>query len=212
VTAKAPKALSISIAFLLVAIFSAAQDAKPKTFSADFGLTSPKNEKLMTGRYYFAPPHVRIDMHDVQHNVSAIAIIDYEKNVILAILPQWHSYTEEPFDLKSQGPDGSMAGPDFVAANPCAGHPNWKCKKTGIDTLEGRKCDVWEIMTNDPDADGTEWIDQELSFPIKYRRADGMSIEYTNIQAGQQPSPSLFQVPPGFLKEAPKASRKLQPK
>jgi hypothetical protein len=204
------KVFAVWMSVLVIPILAAAQGAKPKTFSADFDLTSPKNDKLMTGRFYFAPPKVRIDMNDVQNKVSAVVILDYDKNSLIAILPQFHTYTETSIDPKSS-PEGSIAGPDFVSADPCAGHPEWKCKKTGIDTLEGRTCDVWDIMTNDSDHD-TEWIDQKLSFPTKYRRADGTSLEYTNIQEGQQRARSLFQVSPGYRKLSSKVDPKPQPK
>jgi hypothetical protein len=206
VTAKFLKTFAICIPIVLVAIVANAQDAKPKTFSADFTLTSPKSDKLMTGRFYFAPPKARIDINDVQNKASAAVILDYDKNSLIAILPQFHTYTETSIDPKNS-PEGSMGGPDFLAADPCVHHADWKCKKTGIDTLDGRKCDVWDIMANDSDHD-TEWVDQKLNFPIKYRRADGTSLEYTNIQEGQQPAPSLFQVPAGYRKNTPNGGSK----
>ena len=82
---------------------------------------------------------------------------------------------------------------------PCAGHDNWSCKKLGPETIAGRQCDVWEIVT-DKNGTITAWMDPKLNFPIKSKTADGYIMEYTNIQEGQQAAPSLFQVPPGYQK------------
>jgi hypothetical protein len=44
-------------------------------------------------------------------------------------------------------------------------------------------------------------VDQKLNFPIKYRQADGTTLEYSNIHEGQ-PDASLFQIPSGYQKSA----------
>jgi hypothetical protein len=210
VTAKVLKSFSMCVFFVLATIIAAAQDAKPKTFSADFTLTSPKNDKLMTGSIYFAPPKLRMDMYDLVSKVSAVLIFDYDKNSSVAIMPQFHTYSESLIDSKSQTLDGRIAAPNFVISDPCVGHPDWKCTKTGIDILDGRKCDVWDV-TNDSDH-VTVWIDQKLHFPIKSKLPDGTSGQFTNIQEGQPASPALFQIPTGYRKVAAKASAKVQPK
>jgi hypothetical protein len=146
----------------------------------------------------------------VQNKASGVVILDYDKNSLIAILPQFHTYTETSID-PNNSPEGSMGGPAFLSADPCVRHADWKCTKTGIDNLDGRKCDVWDVMTNDSDHD-TLWVDQKLKFPVKYKRADGMSLEYTNIQEGRQPAFSLFQVPRGYRKLESKAESKPQTK
>jgi hypothetical protein len=191
----------VCIVFLVAPILAAAQNGKPQPFSSDLAVISPKNEKLMTGKLYFAPPKVRMDMHDVQNNVAMSTIIDYEEKVAIAMLPQFHTYTEVSMDQKTESLDKALpAGALFDSSNPCADHASWKCQKTGIDTLNGRKCDVWEITTNGPPP-GTAWVDQKLNFPIKYRQADGTTLEYSNIHEGQ-PDASLFQIPSGYQKSA----------
>jgi len=172
----------------------------PETFSADFTLTSPAGEELVLGKIYVAWPKLRMDANDVQHGVTASAIVDYLAQKAIALLPQYRTYVETSIDQqKASAKSLPPVGPGFDASNPCAGHDNWSCKKTATQTIAGRQCDVWEIVS-DKTAPMTAWIDTKLNFPIKTKLSDGYILEYTNIQEGQQPAPTLFQVPPGYKK------------
>lgn len=195
--------IAACISFLVIAGLALAQSAKPQPFSADFVLTSPRDKKLVTGRIYVSLPRMRTDMKDQQNQISTFIIFDFEKQVGFAIIPEFHTYSEIRLDGKNQG-TAALPSADFYVSNPCAGHTDWKCTKTGVDTVGGRKCDVWQITTSDAEQN-TEWVDQKLHFPIQYRRADGTRVTYSNIQERQEPAPSLFQVPPGYRKIEPKA-------
>ncbi len=161
----------------------------------------------MVGKIYMAWPKFRVDANDVQHGSIVIAIIDHVARTAIALSPQYHTYTEIILDQQNEATKSdSPIGPDFDGTRPCAGHDTWKCKKLGTEAIAGRKCDVWEIVTDVkwpiPVGTLTAWIDPKLNFPIKAKTADGYIMEYTNIQEGRQPAPNLFQVPPGYTKSA----------
>jgi hypothetical protein len=185
---------------LLPAIGRAIEGQKPKPFSADYTLTLPTGKEGMVGKIYVAWPKLRVDAKDVQHGSTTFAIVDYAAQKAIALLPQSHTYIEITLDQKNQTMKSALPiGPTFDASQPCAGHDHWSCKKVRPQTIAGRQCDVWEIVTQEM-GPFTLWIDRKLSFPIKSKGAGGYIMEYTNIQEGQQPAPSLFQVPPGYKK------------
>lgn len=193
--------LCIGIVVLLSAIGAFTQDHKPLSFSADSKLTKGGQE-IMTGKLYMAWPKFRLDIKDVQSGFTAFAIIDYAAQKAISGVPRFQTYTDINLDQQNQTAESNPPiGHYFDASKPCA-HTNWSCKKLGRQTIAGRQCDVWEIIS-DKMAPITTWIDTKLSFPIQTKSADGYILEYTNIHEGQQPR-SLFEVPHGYRKvEAP---------
>lgn len=157
----------------------------------------------MTGKLYMAWPKFRLDIKDVQSGFTAFAIINYAAQKAISGVPRFQTYTDINLDQQNQATKSDPPiGPAFDAFKPCAGHDNWSCKKLGHQTIAGRRCDIWEIIS-DKMAPITTWIDTKLGFPIKTKSADGYILEYTNIHKGQQPR-SLFEVPHGYRKaEAP---------
>jgi hypothetical protein len=196
-------AATLSLCIVILSTLTWAADGQnPQPFSADYKLTSPTGEKVMVGKIYVAWPKLRVDAKDLQHGVTTFAIVDYSAQKAIALLPQYHTYTEVSLDQKNQTMKSAPPiGPTFDASKPCAGHDNWNCKKLAPQAIAGRQCSVWEIVT-DKNGTITAWIDSKLNFPIKSKTADGFIMEYTNIQQGQQPAPSLFQIPPGYKKSA----------
>ena len=191
--------LCISVVVLLSAIGAFAKDHKPRPFSADSKLTKTGGQEIMTGKLYMAWPKVRLDTKDVQSGFTAFAIIDYVAQKAISVGPQYQTYTEICLDQHNQtAKSNPPIGPTFDASKPCAGHENWSCKKVAHQTIAGRRCDVWEIVS-DKMGPITAWIDTKLGFPIKTKSADGYILEYTNIHEGQQPR-SLFEVPHGYRK------------
>jgi len=194
--------LCIGVVVLLSAIGTFAQDHKPLPFSADSKLTKTDGQEITTGKLYIAWPKVRMDMKDARYGFTSSVIIDYVKQEAIVLLPQYQTYMEISLDQQNQTTQSDPPiGPTFDASNPCAGHDSWNCKKLEPQTIAGRSCEVWEIIS-DKLGSVTTWIDTKLNFPIKTKNADGYILEYTNIQEGQQPAPTLFQVPPGYKKSA----------
>ena len=193
--------LCIGIVVLLSAVGALAQDHKPLPFSADSKLTKTDGKEISTGKLYMAWPKFRQDLTDVQSGFKVSAIVDYATQKTIALNPQAQTYMEISLDQQNQMTKSNLPiGPAFDAFKPCAGHNNWNCKKLEPQTIAGRRCDVWEIVS-DVMAPITTWIDTKLGFPIKTKSADGYILEYINIREGQ-PAPALFQVPQGYKKVA----------
>ena len=100
---------------------------------------------------------------------------------------------------------GRSVAPYDVGENPCGrisvpSGPPPSCKKIGVDQLNGRPAEKWQI---DQTFDGkpvtsTMWIDRTLHTVVKSQSARGM-YELTNIQLGKQ-ADALFAVPPGYAR------------
>ena len=192
--------LCIGVVVLLSVIGAFAQDHKPLPFSADSKLTKTGRQEIMIGKLYMAWPKVRLDTKDVQSGFTTFVIIDYVAQKAISGVPQYQTYMELSLDHQNQTMKSNLPiGPNVDASKPCA-HTNWSCKKLEPQTIAGRSCEVWEIVS-DKLGSITTWIDTKLNFPIKTKGADGYILEYTNIQEGQ-PAPALFQVPPGYKKSA----------
>jgi hypothetical protein len=103
--------------------------------------------------------------------------------------PKWNgrcpSFATNGLDLEQR------LGGDMPAL--CGDEPGETCKMLGIETVNGRACERWEV-TRKNSSKTTAWIDQKLHFPIKMQRVDGSVTEITNIKEGPQDA-SLFTVP-----------------
>jgi hypothetical protein len=82
-------------------------------------------------------------------------------------------------------------------SNPCANQEGVTCKKLGVEQVNDRTCDHWQI-TDKKGKVSNVWIDQKLHFPIKSVSEDS-TRELSNIEEGE-PDASLFQIPPGYTK------------
>ncbi len=82
-------------------------------------------------------------------------------------------------------------------SNPCAGDAGATCKKVGVEDVNGRTCDHWQITHKDGSVSNV-WVDQKLHFPIKSVSPDS-TWELTNIKEGE-PDASLFVIPSGYRK------------
>jgi len=82
-------------------------------------------------------------------------------------------------------------------SNPCAGEEGTTCKNLGVEQVNGRTCDHWQI-TDKKGKVSNVWIDQKLHFPIKAVSEDS-TLTLTNIKEGEQEA-SLFQILPGYTK------------
>jgi hypothetical protein len=192
--------LCIGVIVLLSAIGAFAKDHKSLPFSADSKLTKTGGQEIMTGKLYMAWPKLRLDVKDMQSGFTTFVIIDYVAQKAISVVPQYQTYMELSLDQQNQTVKSTLPiGPNVAASKPCA-HTNWSCKKLEPQTIAGRSCEVWEIVSN-KSGSITTWVDTKLNFPIKTQSADGYILEYTNIQEGQ-PAPALFQVPPGYKKSA----------
>ena len=75
-------------------------------------------------------------------------------------------------------------------------------KLTGVETVNGRQAERWEIVMTPKDGQtqtGIQWHDTELDVTIRESLPNGSVRELVNIKVGE-PAASLFEVPPGFNK------------
>lgn len=186
--------LPFILMILAVAPACVAQTYIPQPFSADMTATSPAHEKT-TGKFFFSPPSVRMDMSAKGHNVSSIATAD--KAYVL--MHDQHMYMEMPLNqpnpMMAQAPKVATS---FDPNNPCASQLGVTCKKVGTETVNGRVCDKWQ-STSDEGGATTMWMDQKLHFPIKSVSSNGSGMELSNVKEGK-PDASLFQPPAGYRK------------
>lgn len=170
-------------------------------FSADMQISSgPASHATheITGKLYFTRGHVRMDMQGGPHG-QAIMITNVATQTTDMLMPAQHMYME--FNANQ----GMMRRPGMAPSikpysdpsNPCANEPDRTGKKVGVEQVNGRTCDHWQI-TNKKGEVSNVWVDQKLHFPIKSVSPDS-TWELTNINEGPQDA-SLFEVPPGYRK------------
>ena len=191
-----------TLAVLLLTQIAVAQTAvQPQPFSADMQFSSTRGGSAtrdMTGKMYFGGGHMRMDMQGGPRG-GAIMIIDLKTQVSDMLMPEQHMYMESK--------EGEMAGhrpgmapnikPLRDPSNPCADEQGTTCKKIGVEEVNGRTCDHWQI-TDKNGSVANVWIDQKIHFSIKTVSEDS-TWTLTNIKEGE-PDAGLFQIPPGYTK------------
>jgi hypothetical protein len=166
-------------------------------FSADFHVTSKRGENT-SGKMYFTAGHMRMDMTGTERG-SAIMITNTATQTTDMLMPQQHMYMEFKADQGMARRPGMMPSikPFSDPGNPCAGDAGATCKKVGVEEVNGRTCDHWQITHKDGSVSNV-WVDQKLHFPIKSVSPDS-TWELTNIKEGE-PDASLFAIPSGYRK------------
>ena len=186
---------------LLLQVMAAQVAMQPQPFSADMQFSSTRGGEAareVTGKMYFGSGHMRMDMQGGPRG-GAIIITDFKSQITDILMPEQHMYMEHKA--------GEMAGrrpgmtPDIKPlrdpSNPCAGEDGTTCKKVGVEEVNGRTCDHWQV-TDKKGKVSNVWVDQKLHFPIKTVSEDS-TWQLSNIKEGE-PSPSLFQIPAGYTK------------
>lgn len=188
--------IGLAVSILSMALLSARAQVVPQPFSADMAVTTNKGDK-MPGKFYFAPPKLRMEMSSRGHDV--IIITNNATQVSEILMPQQHMYMES---RPGQGANPMMPVPRVDVpvdpSNPCTAHGDTTCKNLGPETVNGRVCDHWQV-TDKKGAVSNTWIDQKLHFPIKTQSADGSALEFSNVKEGS-PAAALFEIPPGYNK------------
>jgi len=217
------KTLSLKLAvwtLLLLAASSAFAWQTPQPFSADMTSTMKNGEK-MTGKWYFGPPNMRIDMTSMPQSErgngagmfgNMSMIINGSTQTTYMLMPQQQMYVEFHGERQSSMSPGlrnmlHMRG----GTDPCTNDPDKTCKKLGTETVNGRSCDKWEV-TDKTHGKEMIWMDQKLHFPVRVQGDNGTLTEFTNIKEGAQDA-SLFKVPAGYKSFDPAAmGRQRRPK
>jgi hypothetical protein len=188
----------LALVFLLLTPALPLVAQMPQPFSADM-TTVHTNGTKMTGKIYFSPPRMRIDMTSMgeQHgpfggNMSMI--VDPPAQTSYMLMPQAQMYMQ----FRANDANGSMNQgmrnlQNLTQRGTCP--EGTTCKKVGTETVNGRSCDRYE-NTDKEGRHSTAWIDQKLHFPIRLQETDS-TTDFTNVREGPQ-DPSLFQVPAGY--------------
>ncbi len=182
----------------LLSIPAAAQVPHITPFSADMHVASHDGQ-TMNGKLYFTPNHMRMDMQGGPRGGSVL-ITDVATQTSDMLMPQQHMYMEFKADQAAMMHRPGMAPsikPFTDPSNPCASEAGASCKNLGVEQVNGRACDHWQITSKNGKVTNA-WIDQKLHFPIKSVSEDS-TWELTNIQEGE-PAASLFEIPPGYRK------------
>ena len=128
----------------------------------------------------------------------AVLITDFGDQRTQVLIPKRQVYLE----LKTSPLDDTNLGllrrlqPLSDPSNPCSGQEGSTCKNIGIEEVNARAADHWEI-TEVTGGVYSLWVDEMLRFPIKISR--GSTLELINMREGE-PDASLFRVPANYQK------------
>ena len=191
------------VAVVLVSLLPAAAQVSHLTpFSGDVQITSEHGGRGggdMNGKIYVAREHMRLDMESGPRGGASV-ITNFPTKTTDILMPDRHMYMEVSADQQAMARRPGMAPqikPFADPNNPCANDTAKTCKKIGVEQVNGRTCDHWEITDKEGQVTNA-WIDQKLHFPIK-EITPSSTWQVTNIQEGDQPA-SLFVVPAGYQK------------
>jgi hypothetical protein len=181
---------------LLIFAAAAALAQTPQPFSSDFTTTMP-NGNTATGKWFFSPPKMRIDITSMGNSDNHMNVImDTSTQTTYMLMPQQQMYIETHGN-SGQGAPALNSLRQLGSGDPCAAQSNLTCKKLGTETVNGRSCDKWEGTDKNSGKATILWIDQKLHFPIKAQEPNGIEVNFTNIKEGA-PDASLFKVPDGY--------------
>jgi hypothetical protein len=198
-----PTLPAIAIAALLSLQVATAQMPLHLTpFSADMEFTSARGGAAahdMTGKIYVNPDHMRMDMNTGPRG-GAIVITNLATQTTDTLMPDQHMYMEFTAEQAMMARRGMGPGikPFTDPNNPCANQDGWTCKNLGVEQVNGRAADHWQITDKNGKVTNA-WVDQKVHFPIKSVTQDGSIWQLTNIKEGEQQA-SLFEIPEGYQK------------
>jgi hypothetical protein len=189
-------------ALLLLAQLATAQmPMQRQPFSADMQVSSIRGGEMtrnINGKLYFGSGQMRMDVQGGGRSGS-IVLTDFKTQTVDILMPEQHLYLEQKVGALA-GPAAGMV-PNIKTyrdpSNPCADEQDMTCKNVGVEEVNGRTCDHWQITDKNGKVSNV-WIDQKLHFPIKAVSEDS-TLTLSNIKEGE-PDASLFQIPPGYTK------------
>jgi hypothetical protein len=142
-------------------------------FSADVIQSMPQQESQQ-GRIYIGNEQVRTDI--TVGDKTMVQIIDMKQQTAYMLDPGQKSYMERKAGPGEVMPGGSVAAKDV---NPCSGMQNLACRRIGIESINGRPAEKWELeSTVQGQSSKMEiWLDQDRRFPVRQVLPDGASME-----------------------------------
>jgi hypothetical protein len=196
------RAVTLSAIVLLPLLLMAQSVPQLTPFSADLQLNSQRPGRSAheaTGKMYVNQQHMRMDLQEPNLRGGAIVITNFSTQTTDTLVPDQHMYMEFSADQAAARRPGMAPSikPFKDPSNPCAGDAGSSCKKVGVEDVNGRSCDQWQI-TDSQGKVSNVWIDQKLHFPMKSVTSD-TSWELSNVKEGEQEA-SLFEIPSGYQK------------
>ncbi len=193
--------IAVLCVMLAALLLMAAQAPQLMPFSGDMQVTSQRagrGAQEVTGKIYVDRGHMRMDM-DSGPRGGASVITNVATRTTDVLMTEQHMYMEFNADQAMARRPGMAPNikPFTDPSNPCANEAGATCKKVGVEEVNGRTCDHWQITDKQGQVTNA-WIDQKLHFPIKEVMPD-TTWQLTNIKEGAQPA-SLFEVPAGYQK------------
>jgi hypothetical protein len=176
-------------------------------FSADIVTRDAAGVAVNTaGKLYVSAGKVRMEMPEM---ASGFFLIDSEASSALFVTP----IRRMVVDARQSNPltrvfvpvNPDDPCPQWQAAAKSAGALNthWQCRPRSEPAARRQPVIEYQVIVTDRSA-GERWIDRELAFPVKLRRADGSSVALENVRIGVQPA-ALFELPPDYRKLDPQA-------
>ncbi|MBF0296224.1 MAG: hypothetical protein HQL96_13630 [Magnetococcales bacterium] len=167
-------------------------------FSADVTRMEKNRKGSDKGRMYVSPEGIRTESE--RDGVRIALLHRPERKSVATLFPDQKSYMENVVSVALSRPPL----PD-EPESPCRSGKAFVCRQVAREMLNGRAVIHWEIVMKGPDREFPHahlWVDPRLRIAIRESYADGLTVELTNIQEGEQPA-SLFTIPEEYRKMAP---------
>jgi len=155
------------------ALFAVQAQAQPiitdVEFSADMYQKAPQGQE-MQGKIYVGKDRMRTEM--TQGGQQMIQILDNVQRVQWLINPAQKSYMEQRAPADAPAP---VKG----SSNPCDDLPGATCKSLGVEQLQGRQAEKWEMTLSQQGQSYTmtQWIDQERAMPLRQEMPNQQVME-----------------------------------
>ncbi|MGB7933928.1 MAG: DUF4412 domain-containing protein [Gammaproteobacteria bacterium] len=126
------------------------------------------------GRMYIGNDQVRTDIN--VGDKTMIQIIDIRQQTAYILDPGQKTYMERKAGPGELNPGAGDPGKD---SDPCAGMQNLACSRVGVESVNGRPAEKWELENTASGQSGKMviWLDQERHIPVRQILPDGATME-----------------------------------
>jgi len=164
------------ISTLIILLFTSSQAIAGQgqaEFSADVIQSMPQQESRQ-GRIYIGNDQVRTDIN--VGDKTMIQIIDIKQQTAYMLDPGQKTYLERKAGPGEFNPGGGVPAKD---TDPCAGMQNLVCSRIGVESVNGRPAEKWELENTAMGQSGQMviWLDQERHIPVRQILPDGSTME-----------------------------------
>ncbi len=129
-----------------------------------------------------------------------VSIVDDKRRIAWMLNPDKREYVEMRGPAPGETAQASQPQLPDDPGSPClAGREDFRCKKLGVENVNGRPADKWEFISTQQGQTrrAVFWFDRKLRTPIRKEFPGGHVSELRDIKEGAQPV-GLFTVPEGY--------------